>query len=66
MHTLVVVLGTSLLLAKLVTEGLLLFVSYAVQQRFVFTRRVRATAPAADAGSPASAAGAAPRQASDA
>ncbi len=39
MHTLVVALGAGLLLAKLVTEGLLLFVSYAVQQRFVFARR---------------------------
>jgi putative flippase GtrA len=36
MHTFVVVLGTGLLLAKLVTEGLLFFVSYAVQRRFVF------------------------------
>jgi len=39
MHTFVVALGTGLLLAKLVTEGLLLFVSYAVQHRFVFARR---------------------------
>ncbi len=39
MHTFVVLLGAGLLLAKLVTEGLLLFVSYAVQQRFVFARR---------------------------
>ena len=45
MHTFVVVLGTGLLLAKLVTEGLLLFVSYAVQQRFVFARRATGGAP---------------------
>jgi len=40
MHTLVVAPGAGLLLAKLVTEGLLLFVSYAVQHRFVFARRL--------------------------
>jgi glycosyltransferase involved in cell wall biosynthesis len=40
MHALVMVLGAGLLLAKLVTEGLLLFVSYAVQQRYVFARAV--------------------------
>ena len=57
----------------LVTEGLLLFVSYAVQQRFVFTRRASGSAPrptadavtTADAASPASAASPAPRRASD-
>ena len=53
MHTFVVALGTGLLLAKLVTEGLLLFVSYAVQQRFVFARRLGITRsePTADAAS---------------
>ncbi len=56
MHTLVVVLGAGLLLAKLVTEGLLLFVSYAVQQRFVFARRLGVGHPS----EPASAADAAP------
>ena len=70
MHTLVVVLGTGLLLGKLVTEGLLLFVSYAVQQRFVFARRAGTarSAPrrplgtaAADAASTASAARASTR-----
>jgi glycosyltransferase involved in cell wall biosynthesis len=74
MHTFVVVLGTGLLLAKLVTEGLLLFVSYAVQQRFVFARRATGGAPrtttaaatTADAVSPASAASPASRQASEA
>jgi putative flippase GtrA len=44
MHTFVVVMGVGLLLAKLVTEGLLLFVSYAVQRRHVF-----ASSPCAEA-----------------
>jgi putative flippase GtrA len=59
MHVFVVVLGAGLLAAKLVTEGLLLFVSYSVQQRFVFARRVGITTPepAADAAATASAAG---------
>ena len=57
MHTLVVVLGTGLLLGKLVTEGLLLFVSYAVQQRVVFAGRVTGSGAvtAADAAATASA-----------
>ncbi len=41
MHLLVVGLGASLLLAKLVTEGTLFFVSYAVQSRLVFAHRLR-------------------------
>lgn len=55
MHTLVVALGAGLLPAKLATEALLLFVSYAVQQRFVFPgqRRPARDEPAADAVSPA-------------
>ncbi|HET7820311.1 MAG TPA: bifunctional glycosyltransferase family 2/GtrA family protein [Ornithinibacter sp.] len=68
MHTLVVVLGAGLLLAKLATEGLLLFVSYAVQQRFVFARRlgIARTDPAADAAATASAGRPASRGVSDA
>ena len=55
MHTLVVVLGAGLLPAKLATEGLLLFVSYAVQQRFVFPgqRHPARDERAADAVAPA-------------
>jgi putative flippase GtrA len=52
MHTFVVVLGTGLLPAKLVTEGLLLFVSYTVQQRLVFALRRGAAPKEAGAGIP--------------
>ena len=68
MHTLVVALGTGLLLAKLVTEGLLLFVSYAVQHRFVFARRpgTARPEPTTDAVTTASEETPAPWQATDA
>ena len=51
MHSFVVVLGAGLLLAKLVTEGLLLFVSYAVQHRFVFARRYQRASMTSNASS---------------
>ena len=68
MHTFVVALGAGLLLAKLVTEGLLLFVSYAVQHRFVFARRLGIARPEAtsDAVTTASAGAPVSRQATDA
>jgi putative flippase GtrA len=58
MHTFVVALGTSLLLAKLITEGLLLPLSYAVQHRFVFVANQR---PHNELTSPEHAFGARPR-----
>ena len=68
MHTLVVALGTGLLLAKLVTEGLLLFVSHAVQHRFVLARRLGIARPDAtsDAVTTASAGAPVSRRATDA
>ena len=52
MHTLVGVLGAGLLFGKLVIEGLLLFASYAVQQRFVLARRMAVTRKGPGAGIP--------------
>lgn len=49
MHVLFVWLGAGLLLAKVVTESLLFFVSYAVQSRLVFGRRAATATQAADA-----------------
>jgi putative flippase GtrA len=60
MHTFVVVLGAGLLLAKLVTETLLLFVSYAVQQRYVFARTLRGARPQQAPDAVSTASGAAP------
>lgn len=49
MHLLYVGAGLGLLAAKVITEGLLFFISYAVQSRLVFGRRTAPATLAADA-----------------